>query len=217
MTGHAPRDSGCLSCDTGLMASTADTLAQWACDYAPTAEDLELAQRSLLDTMAVTLAARDDPVAGLAGVLGKAGRWAAAGHVLDFDDLHMASTAHISVVSVPATLAAGGDARAYLAGAGVMARLGTALGWAHYARGWHATCTAGAPAAAVAASVALGLPAERVAAAIALAVPAAGGVQRAFGSSAKSLQVGFAADAGVRGRSWRRRGPAPTPRPSTSG
>jgi 2-methylcitrate dehydratase PrpD len=118
--------------------------------------------------------------------------------VLDFDDLHMPSTAHISVVCVPATLAAGGDARGYLAGAGVMARLGTALGWSHYASGWHATCTAGAPAAAVAASVTLGLPPERVAAAIALAVPAAGGVQRAFGSSAKSLQVGFAADAGVR-------------------
>jgi 2-methylcitrate dehydratase PrpD len=42
------------------------------------------------------------------------------------------------------------------------------------------------------------LPAERVAAALALAVPAAGGVQRAFGTAAKSLQVGFAAEAGVR-------------------
>src|SRR5690606_35379588 len=34
--------------------------------------------------------------------------------------------------------------------------------------------------------------------AIALAVPAAGGVQRAFGTDGKSLQVGFATDAGVR-------------------
>ena len=33
---------------------------------------------------------------------------------------------------------------------------------------------------------------------MALAVPAAGGVQRAFGTAGKSLQVGFAADAGVR-------------------
>jgi 2-methylcitrate dehydratase PrpD len=33
---------------------------------------------------------------------------------------------------------------------------------------------------------------------MALALPAAGGVQRAFGTDAKSLQVGFAADAGVR-------------------
>ena len=79
-----------------------------------------------------------------------------------------------------------------------MARLGTALGWRHYSAGWHATCTAGAPAAAAGAAVALGLPAERIAAAMALAVPAAGGVQRAFGTDAKSLQVGFAVEAGIR-------------------
>jgi 2-methylcitrate dehydratase PrpD len=180
------------------MACTARTLAEWAGEYVPTAEDLGLAQRSLTDTLAVTLAARDDPVTGLAGTLPDAARWAAAGHVLDFDDLHMESTTHISVVCGPATLAAGGDARAYLAGAGVMARLGVALGWAHYASGWHVTCTAGAPAAAVAAAVALGLPPGGIATAMALAVPAAGGVQRAFGSSGKALQVGFAADAGVR-------------------
>src|SRR6185437_3948266 len=92
----------------------------------------------------------------------------------------------------------GGGSRAFLAAAGVMARLGTALGWRHYAAGWHATCTAGAPAAAAGAAVAFGLPAERIAAAMALAVPAAGGVQRAFGTDAKSLQVGFAVDAGIR-------------------
>lgn len=180
------------------MASTAQTLAHWAYGYVPTADDLGLAQRSLTDTLAVTLAARDDPLTGLSAELPDPARWAAAGHVLDFDDLHMESTTHISVVVVPATLAAGGDARAYLAGAGVMARLGVTLGWSHYASGWHITCTAGAPAAAVAASVALGLPPEGIATALALAVPAAGGVQRSFGSSGKALQVGFAADAGVR-------------------
>jgi 2-methylcitrate dehydratase PrpD len=118
--------------------------------------------------------------------------------VLDFDDLHMPSTTHISAVCVPTALATGGGARAYLAAAGVMARLGTALGWPHYSAGWHATCTAGAPAAAAGAAVALGLDADRIAAAIALAVPAAGGVQRAFGTDAKSLQVGFAVEAGIR-------------------
>jgi 2-methylcitrate dehydratase PrpD len=121
-----------------------------------------------------------------------------AGHVLDFDDLHMPSTTHVSVVCVPTALATDGGARAYLAAAGVMARLGTALGWRHYSAGWHATCTAGAPAAAAGAAVAFGLPAERIAAAMALAVPAAGGVQRAFGTDAKSLQVGFAVEAGIR-------------------
>jgi 2-methylcitrate dehydratase PrpD len=79
-----------------------------------------------------------------------------------------------------------------------MARLGIALGWEHYQRGWHATCTSGAPAAAVAAGVAAGLDARGLATAIALAVPAAGGVQQAFGTQAKPLQVGFAVAAGVR-------------------
>jgi hypothetical protein len=69
----------------------------------------------------------------------------------------MASTARISMVCASATLAAGGGAEAYLPGAGVMARLGTLLGWNHYQLGWPATCTSGAPAAAVAAGIALGL------------------------------------------------------------
>jgi len=202
------------------MTSLAVGLAEWAHSLRPSADDLELADRALLDTVAVTLAARDHRVAKLAAGLPEGARWAAAGlpegarwaaaglpegarwaaagHVLDFDDLHMQSTAHISAVCVPTALATGGGAGAYLAAAGVMARLGIALGWAHYSAGWHATCTAGAPASAAGAAVALGLTAEQIATAIALAVPGAGGVQRAFGTDAKSLQVGFAVDAGIR-------------------
>ena len=180
------------------MTSAAATLAQWAADFEPTAEDLALADRSLADTVAVTLAARDHPVIPVSASLREAARWAVAGHVLDFDDLHMPSTTHVSVVCVPVSLAMGGGSRAYLAAAGVMARLGSALGWRHYAAGWHATCTAGAPASAAGAAVALGLDAGQIATAMALAVPAAGGVQRAFGTDAKSLQVGFAVEAGIR-------------------
>jgi len=180
------------------MTSVAVTLARWAAQLDPEPGDLELAGRSLLDTVAVTLAARDHRVTRLAAGLPEGGRWAVAGHVLDFDDLHMPSTAHVSAVCVPTALALGAGARAYLAAAGVMARLGTALGWRHYSAGWHATCTAGAPAAAAGAAVALGLAPEQIAAAMALAVPGAGGVQRAFGTDAKSLQVGFAVDAGIR-------------------
>ena len=44
----------------------------------------------------------------------------------------------------------------------------------------------------------MGLGPEQIANAIALAVPGAGGVQRAFGTDAKSLQVGFAVDTGIR-------------------
>lgn len=186
------------------MSTIAEALAGWATSLEPEADDLALARRSLLDTVAVAVAAgggghRDPAVASaLLEPLGEAGRWAVLAHVLDFDDLHLPSTTHVSAVCVPVALSCGGGARAYLAGAGVMARLGTSLGWPHYRAGWHATCTAGAYGAAVAAASALGLDAERTAIALALAVPAAGGVQRAFGTSAKALQVGFAADAGVR-------------------
>ena len=135
----------------------AERLARWAHTLEPAAADLELAHRSLLDTVAVLLAAREDPIRRALAPLSEAGQWAALAHVLDYDDLHLSSTAHISVVCVTAALGAGGDARAYLAGAGVMARLGIALGWTHYQAGWHTTCTAGAPAAAVAAGIAMGL------------------------------------------------------------
>ena len=178
--------------------SSAELLARWAAGLTPTPEDLALADRSLADTVAVTLAARDHPVTAIAAGLPEPTRWAVAGHVLDFDDLHMPSTTHVSVVCVPTALVMNGGARAYLAAAGVMARIGTALGWRHYSAGWHATCTAGAPASAAGAAVALGLDAGQIATAMALAVPAAGGVQRAFGTDAKSLQVGFAVEAGIR-------------------
>jgi 2-methylcitrate dehydratase PrpD len=180
------------------VAAAALRLARWAAELSPGPADLALADRSLRDTVAVALAARSHRVTGLAASLPEGAHWAVAAHVLDFDDLHMPSTAHISAVCVPMALAVDGGPRAYLAAAGVMARLGTALGWPHYAAGWHATCTAGAPASAAGAAVALGLPASKIAVAMALAVPAAGGVQQAFGTDAKSLQVGFAAEAGVR-------------------
>jgi 2-methylcitrate dehydratase PrpD len=193
------------------MTGLASEIAQWAVGFRPSAEDLDLASRSLVDTLAVALAARDHPLRRLVDGLTEPCRWAALGHVLDFDDLHVESTTHVSAVCSAATLACGGDARAYLAGAGVMARLGTQLGWAHYDRGWHATCTVGAPGAAVAASVALGLDAEAASRAIALALPGAGGVQGSFGTDGKALQVGFATAAGVRAASLARAGASADP------
>ncbi|MGE9809392.1 MULTISPECIES: MmgE/PrpD family protein [unclassified Janibacter] len=178
--------------------STALDLARWACDLEPTTDDLELADRQLRDTVAVALVARDEDLLRRTAALTEPARWALAAHLVDFDDLHLPSTTHISTVCVPVALATGGGARAYLAGAGVMARLGTALGWSHYSAGWHATTTAGALAAAVTAAVGLGLDAETTATAIALAVPAAGGVHGAFGTDAKSIQVSFAVEAGIR-------------------
>src|SRR4051794_36893594 len=163
----------------------AGALAGWAAALEPSPADLELARRALVDTVAVALAARRDPVAGLLEPLGAAGRWSALAHVLDFDDLHMPSTAHISAICVPVALATGGGARAYLAGAGVMARLGTALGWPHYAAGWHATCTAGAPAAAAGAAGAPRPDAAGGGTALAPPGPAGGGAARAVGPAGR--------------------------------
>jgi 2-methylcitrate dehydratase PrpD len=197
--------------DTAI-TSVAEALAEWAVELDPSEDDLALAHRSLLDTVAVMYAARADPLRDVLEPLGQAGRWSALAHVGDFDDLHMQSTTHISAVCVPVALATDGGARAYLAGAGVMARLGAALSWNHYQQGWHATTTAGAPAAAAAAAVARGLDGDAVARAIALAVPAAGGVQRPFGTMGKALQVGFAADAGVRAAGLAEAGATANPR-----
>jgi 2-methylcitrate dehydratase PrpD len=188
------------------MVSVASSLAAWATSLHETTKDEALADRSLRDTVAVALAGADQPVVRYASELQNVGQWAAAAHVLDFDDLHLKSTTHISTVIVPVAIGTGGGAPAYLAGAGVMSRVGIMLGWQHYERGWHATCTAGALGAAAAAAVAIGLDEEVTAHALALAVPAGGGVQRAFGTDAKSLQVGMTANAGLCAASLAARG-----------
>jgi 2-methylcitrate dehydratase PrpD len=181
-----------------MEAPLALRLGEWAANHAPSALDEDVARGALIDTVCVALAARGHRLARLARTLGVPGQWSAMAHALDYDDLHLPSTAHLSAVCLPTALAHGGGARAYLAGAGAMARIGALLGWRHYDAGWHTTATAGVFGAAVTAAVSLGLPAERLAAAIALSVSAAGGVQRAFGSDAKPLQVGMAAGAGAR-------------------
>lgn len=178
--------------------TTAAALARWACELQPRQADLDLADIALIDTVAVALAATGHPLLAVTAGLPEPARWAAQAHVVDYDDLHLPSTTHISTVCVPAAAAVGGDARAYLAGAGVMARIGSALGWNHYSRGWHATSTTAPMAAAVVAATARGFSAEDTAKAMALAVSSAGGVQRAFGSDAKAIQVGLAVEAGIR-------------------
>ena len=73
-------------------------LARWAREFEPSEADLALAQRSLVDTVAVLFAGRSELPEPVLAPLGDAGRWAAQAHVLDFDDLHLDSTTHISAV-----------------------------------------------------------------------------------------------------------------------
>lgn len=177
------------------MVSVANALALWTTVFEPSGDDL--ADRALRDTVACAIAARDEPINSVTVSVTEAGRRAVAAHVLDYDDLHVPSTTHISTVCVPVALALGGGPVDNLAGAGVMARLGWLLGWEHYAAGWHATATTGVIGAASVAASRFGLSDQQREIAIALAVSSSSGVQRAFGSDAKSLQVGLAALAGV--------------------
>src|SRR5579875_2718452 len=109
------------------MSMFAEALAGWAASFRPGPTDLELADRALADTVAVTLAARDHPVARLAGGLPDGPRWAGTGHDVAFADLHMPSTSHCSAVCVPAAVATGGGGRGARARAGVMVWIGTGL------------------------------------------------------------------------------------------
>ncbi|SLN13239.1 MmgE/PrpD family protein [Roseovarius albus] len=129
---------------------------------------------------------------------------AVAGHALDFDDWEIPGNTHPTVVLLPSLLAVAGPStsgkdlvRAYLAGFEVIARLGEALNFEHYDAGWHSTATLGAPGAAAACARLMGLSVDQTAHTMSFAISAASGYTCQFGSSAKPVQAGFAARAGV--------------------
>ncbi len=191
------------------------------------AEVVERARAGVIDTVGVILAGVDEPVtriaAGLvaadggapvASRLGTALRTSAgsaallngiAGHALDYDDVSVSLTGHPSVVAVPAALAAAELAGAsgaaflggYVVGVEVMAKLGLAIGPAHYRAGWHATSTLGTLGAAAAAGRVIGLDAGRLTHALAIAVSQASGSRQNFGTMTKPYHAGHAARCGV--------------------
>jgi len=131
---------------------------------------------------------------------------AVAGHALDFDDVHTLSVTHPSVIFGPALMAMA-DARpdtasrvasALAVGTAVNIALGQVLGFGHYDKGWHATSTIGALAAAAAVAHQLDLDEAAIRNALSLAASLAGGSQINFGTMAKPIQVGNAALAGLR-------------------
>ena len=142
---------------------------------------------------------------------------AALVHTLDFDDTHVGASIHVTAPVVPAALAAAQFARAdgattiaaVVAGMEVMTRLGRALvPPRHYARGYHPTATTGVFGAAAAAARALGLDARQTETAFGIALSSAAGTLQfhANGAWTKRLQVGLAAEAGVRAALLARRG-----------
>lgn len=141
-----------------------------------------------------------------------------AAHSLDYDDIFTPSFGHASAVLVPALLAlaeergrdGGALLDAYIIGLEMQAAVGAGVGRAHYLAGWHSTSTVGCIGAAAGCARLIGLDAEGIAQAMALAVSMAGGPKVQFGTMAKPLHAGLAAqhavqaavlaEAGMRGR-----------------
>ncbi len=126
-------------------------------------------------------------------------------HALDFDDTNHPGYAHPSAVIAAAMFAVAplvspsGEAMidAYIVGFEYFGKLGRALNTQHYKRGWHATGTFGALAAAAATGRLLGLDEEQMVMALGIAASSASGVRANFGSMTKPLHAGQAARNGV--------------------
>ncbi len=141
--------------------------------------------------------------------------WAAlvngvAAHCLDLDDWEIPGNSHPSAVIFPALLAAAQQRiisshqliKAYIAGFEVIARLGEAMNFEHYDKGWHTTSSLGTVGAAAAVSRLFKLDTIQTTNAMALSVSMVGGLTRQFGSSAKPLHAGLAAKAGLMAASF---------------
>lgn len=182
----------------------------------------------VLDTLAVTIAGGVEPgPAALQRALEPEARgrgvpsfWSEAGyraddaamlfgmasHVLDYDDVSMLTVCHPSAPVLSALLAAltheqasGRDLlEAFAIGTEVLIRLGQAMGFRHYALGFHATATLGAVGAAAACARLMRLDESRTRHALAIAASMSSGLRKNFGSMVKSLHVGIAAANGQR-------------------
>lgn len=165
---------------------------------------------ALLDWLACAVRGADEPAARAARSLGdgigeRVAALGTAGHVLDFDDTHAPSLAHLSAATAPAALVLGADVGAsvgdaldaYAAGFEAMGAVAAANHPRVRERGWHPTSVCGVVGAAVTGASVLGLDAAGRERAVGLALLRAGGLHAAFGSDGKALQVGMAAAAGA--------------------
>ncbi len=206
-------------------------LADFAVNSEPSPDALEMMRLSLMDWAACGIAGREEPLAvilrdkGLseggkaeASVIGgdklPAPRAAmingAVSHALDYDDTHFAHIGHTSVGVIPAALAVAERVgasfddflTACLIGSEGAVRVGVWLGRDHYQVGYHQTATAGAFGACLAALRLLGADQAQAIAGIGLVSSKAAGLKAQFGTMAKPLNAGLAAEAGVEAALW---------------
>ncbi|HUC18531.1 MAG TPA: MmgE/PrpD family protein [Acetobacteraceae bacterium] len=185
------------------------------------------AKRSLLNFFGCALAAASDPAVAAAAavmrdfsgparltVIGRRERLDAMGaafvnaiaaNLLDYDDTHLKTVVHPTAPVAPAALALAEQhgfsgvslLHAFIVGAEVECRIGSAVSPGHYARGWHITSTCGVFGAAAACGKLLGLTVGELAAAIGIAASQSAGLVENLASAAKNVGVGNAARNGL--------------------
>jgi 2-methylcitrate dehydratase PrpD len=217
------------------LAILSDVIVDTPSSYAAP-EPLHRAKLALVDFIGVALAGSREPVGekitaycratrqnGSASVIGSDFETGVAdaalangviGHALDFDDSNFVLGGHPSVVLLPALLALGQAEQrsghdvlqAYVTGFEVMIRIAGAVNFEHYEKGWHPTATLGVFGAAAASAKLLGLNKSQSEDAICLAASMASGIKANFGTMAKPLQVGHAAQKGLLCALWAKAG-----------
>ncbi|MXW34755.1 MAG: MmgE/PrpD family protein [Chloroflexi bacterium] len=128
-----------------------------------------------------------------------------AAHALDFDDVNDVLGGHPSAPLVPALLALGEAygasgselLLAYVAGFEAECKIGLAVNFHHYDKGWHPTATLGVFGAAAASAKLLRLSEEETATALSIAASFASGLKANFGTMTKPLHVGHASRNGA--------------------
>jgi 2-methylcitrate dehydratase PrpD len=133
-----------------------------------------------------------------------------AGHALDYDDVALAMHVHPTTVILPPLLAlaeARGFSydevlRAFVAGYEAAGMVGAWLGSGPYDRGFHMTGTVGCIGAAAGAAYLLDLDEQACARALGLAATQAAGLKAQFGTMAKLLHAGRAAETGLLAALW---------------
>jgi 2-methylcitrate dehydratase PrpD len=184
-----------------------------------------VAQQCVLDWIGCALAGSREPVVAIlcdefagssgpaslvgldreVGVLSAALINGVAGHALDFDDSHLTMTGHPTAPVLPAVLAqaeadgcSGSDLlTGFVVGVEVELRIAAAIGPEHYARGWHQSSTIGVLGAAAAVARLRGFDKDGFERAMGLAASSSGGLKANFGTMAKPLHLGSAAERGL--------------------
>jgi 2-methylcitrate dehydratase PrpD len=189
---------------------------------------LALAKNALKDIVACMVAgARDEATLRVSraargwGPPSAALIYGTAAHALDYDDNFHPMAGHATAVLVPAIFSvaeskgASGAAvlDAYIVGLEALALVGNGVNLVHYERGWHSTSTLGPFGAAAACARLLGLDARGVTAALSLAFSMASGSKLQFGTMAKPMHAGLAAQHGVMAATLAARGVRGTAEP----